>query len=175
MGWFTEYLFALILSSLSLSLVATILAALSIALSPALWLIPAVITLTFAHHMYILFHGNSEAHSGQRIYSSYFMSCAFVLAFLWIATLATSITLCCLLFSDTIRNTNERIIIWMPTLTGISFLESMIITFIAVCSQKEWKKIEYKKKWRWRTNIKGTSNASPWRQVISFIQSSNTA
>lgn len=163
MGWFAQYLFALILSSLSLSLVAMIPVALSIALSPALWLVPAVITLTFIHHIYILFIGNSETYTSQRIYSSYSMSCAFVLAVLWTTTLAASITLSCLLFSNKIRSTKETINIWVPTLAGISFFETIIMVFIAICFRKEWKKIEYSKKWRWHTDIKGINNTPPWR------------
>lgn len=168
--WFTQYLFPLILSSLSLSLVAMVPVALSITLSPALWLIPAVITLTFIHHIYILFLGRSETYTSQRIYSLYSMSCAFVLAFLWTATLAASITLCCLLFSNKIRSTDETISVWVTVLAGIAFFETIIMVVIAVCSQKEWKKIEYTKKWRWQTDIKGI-NTSLWRYVMFSLQS----
>lgn len=163
MGWFAQSLFALTLSSLSLSLVAIIPVALSITLSPALWVVPAVITFTFIYHIYILFLGNSETYTSQRIYSSYSMSCAFVLAFLWTATLAASITLCYLLFSGIIQSTKETINIWVSTLTGISFFETIIMVVIAIFSQKEWKKIKYSEKWRFQTDVKGISNTSQWR------------
>ncbi|KAF8971136.1 hypothetical protein BDZ97DRAFT_1341570 [Flammula alnicola] len=161
MGSFPQQFFSLIVTSLSISTVGMVFGGLSLTLSPIIWLIPAVIIITFSFHTYILLLGSSETYSSPRIYSPIPIGCAYVLAFLWSAALAASVTLTCLLLSGIIRSTDDKVKIWMPILSGVSLLQAMLFCFIAIQSHREMKKIRYRNKWRWRVDITGGS-PSQW-------------
>jgi hypothetical protein len=127
--------------------------ALAITLSPIVWLIPAVIALTFIYHTFILLVASAETYNSPRIYSPSAIVCAYFLSFLWTASLAASIAIACLLSTSVIQTTDEKIKIWIPIISGVSLFESMLLGFVAIMSHREMKQVRYRNKWRWRVNI----------------------
>ncbi|PPQ90559.1 hypothetical protein CVT25_015873 [Psilocybe cyanescens] len=135
-------------------------------LSPIVWLIPLVIALTFIYNTYILLIGGSESYNSPRLYSALTVGVAYLLTFLWTISLAASTTITCLLLTNIIHTPDENIKIWMPILTAVSLLESLLLGFMAVRSHKEMKQILYKNKWKWRIDIQGV-NSSQWSYAKS--------
>ena len=167
MGSLPQHLFPLTTISLFLSAVGMVFAGLSLNVSPVIWIVPSVIIFTFAHHTYILLLGSSEKQSDLRIYSSAPIVCGYILAFLWSAALAVSVTLACLLLSGIMKSTDDggKVKIWMPIIGGISLVEVIIVLYISVRSHQEMKRIRYRNKWRWRLDLTGR-NETPWRSVF---------
>ncbi|KAF4621231.1 hypothetical protein D9613_000248 [Agrocybe pediades] len=152
-------------ASLCISSIGMAFGALAITLSPILWLIPAVIALTFIYHTYVLLMASAESYTSPRIYSASAIGCGYVLAFLWTAALAASATISSLLFINIITVDDSKVKYYLAVLAGVSLLESLLFGFIAVKSHKELKKIRYRNKWRWRVDITGNSPAQ-WRLAI---------
>jgi hypothetical protein len=143
--------------------------ALTIDFSPVVWLIPAVIALTFIHNTFILLVASAESYHSPRLYSPTPVSIAYFLTFLWTTSLAASIAITSLLFANAIRTTDEKIKIWVVVIAGVSLLETILLGFIAIMSHREMKHIRYKNKWRWRVDITG-GHPSQWRLVgVVFI------
>jgi len=168
MGSFPQHLFSLVVASLCLSTVGMAFGALSITLSPIIWIIPAIIVLTFIHHTYILLMASAETYNSPRLYSAMTIGCGYTLAFLWTAALAASATIAGLLFTNIIRVDDGKIKIWMTVLSGVSLVESLLLGLIAVKSHQELRQIRYRNKWRWRVDITG-NRPSPWRSVKSYL------
>lgn len=168
MGSFPQHIFPLAVFSLFFSTVGMVFAGLSLTVSPIIWLIPSAIILTFAHHTYIFLLGSSESYKSPRIYSSIPITCGYILAFVWSAALAVSVTLTCLLLSGIMKSTDDddKVKIWMPIVAGISLVESIIVLYISVQSHREMKANRYNDKWRWRIDVIGGGPA-PWRYVYT--------
>lgn len=164
MGSFSHHLFPLATTSLFLSTVEMVFAGLSLNVSPVIWIVPSVVIMTFAHHTYILLLGSSEKHNDLRIYSSVPVACGYILAFLWSAALAVSVTLACLLLSGIMKSTDDgdKVKIWMPIVAGISLVEAIIVLYISIRSHKEMRRIRYSNKWRWRIDLTA-GGSTPWR------------
>jgi len=163
---FHEYFFSLICTSLSISVASTSFAALAITLSPAIWLIPIVVIITFSHHSLILLVAHSEAYKTPRIYSTSSIICVYLLTSLWVAVFVTSVTFTCLVLTKKRVTTNNEMHIWMTLLSALSFIEIMIVGFIAITSHKELKKLRYKQKWEWRKG--GPAGTAQWSDFVQL-------
>jgi hypothetical protein len=169
MGSFSQQLFFLISTSLFLSTVGMVFSILSLSVSPVIWFIPGVIIFTFSYHSYILLLGSSETYNSPRIYSSLPIACAYILAFLWTAAIAVSVTFTSLLLTGVMKITDDdKVKFWMPIVAGVSLVEAAIMIYIAVQSHREMKQLRYRNKWRWRIDING-GNPVPWRSVQLLI------
>ncbi|KDR75023.1 hypothetical protein GALMADRAFT_98125 [Galerina marginata CBS 339.88] len=173
MGSFPQHLFSLILASLCFSTIGMVFGALAITLSPIIWIIPAIIALTFIYHTFILLVASAETYHSPRLYTPYTIGCAYILSFFWTATLAVSIAVSCLLLTDVVHTTDDKIKIWMLILSSVSLLESALLGYMAVMSHKEMKQIRYQNKWRWRIDITGV-NSPQWRSVECFSSTEKT-
>lgn len=168
MGSFPQQFFSLTIASLCISGIGMVFGGLAIDLSPIVWLIPVVIALTFIYNTFILLIGSSESYNSQRLYSAATTGMAYFLTFLWTISLASCITMTCLLLTNDIHSGEKNVKIYLPILCGVSLLETSLLGFMAVRSHQEMKKINYKNKWKWRIDIKPT-NGFEWRSVIVSI------
>ncbi|KAH9484952.1 hypothetical protein JR316_0001856 [Psilocybe cubensis] len=167
MGSFPQQFFSVTITSLCISGIGMVFGGLATDLSPIVWLIPLVIALTFIYNTYILLTGSSESYNSPRLYSALTVGVAYFLTFLWTISLAASITMTCLLLTNIINTPDENIKIWMPIVSGVSLLQSVLLGFMAVRSHQEMKQIRYKNKWKWRIDIQGVNN-SQWRLVVAI-------
>jgi hypothetical protein len=160
---FHEYLFSLMCTSLIISVASTSFAALAITFSPAVWLIPIVVVMTFSYHTLVLLVARSETYTTPRIYSMSSVTCAYLLTSLWAAGFVTSVTFTYLVLTKKWTTTNNEIHIWMILLSVLSLIEIIIMGFIAISSHKELRRLRYRQKWEWRNG--GPAGTAQWRSV----------
>ena len=147
MGSFPRHFFSLTVTSLCISTIGMVFAALTIDLSPIVWLIPGVIALTFIYNTFILLVASAETYNSRRLYAPTPIGCAYFLTFLWTASLAAATAITVLLFANVIQHSDGKIKIWMSIIAGVSLLEAILLGVIAVMSHRELKQIRYKDKW----------------------------
>lgn len=157
---FHDYLFLLIYTSLSISLASAVFAALTVTFSPAVWLIPAVVIMTFVYHIVVLLIVHSETYRSPRIYSTLSVTCAYLLTSLWAAIFVMSVTFTYLVSTKKWATMKNEMHIWIILLSALSFIEIVLMGFIAIRSHKELRQIRYKRKWEW-----SLGSTAGWRLV----------
>lgn len=164
MDLFPHPLFYLICASFCISTAALIFGTLILSTSPLLWVFPPVFALTILYHAVLTIISHGESPGSLRLFSRASVIATYVLAGFWIAVSGVAVAVNVLIHLGKLEASKGP---WGAIVPCIfSFIEIIIVTFIAVLMQKERKRILYTDKWKWRAGH-GASKSSQWRCVSS--------
>lgn len=142
-------LFILICGSLCTSTMAMAFSALTLSVSPLLYIFIPVFVLTISYHGLMFFLSNTQNPTSERLFSRVTVMITCVLSMLWIAALGIAIDVNVLIGMGKLNTTRGS---WSAIIPAIcAFIEAIFIGSIAFLMQKERKRVLYNEKWKWRT------------------------
>ncbi|KAF8232209.1 hypothetical protein L208DRAFT_25815 [Tricholoma matsutake] len=154
-------IFILTCSSLCISTMALVFSAVILNISSLLYIFIPVFALTILYHIVVAITSRTEVPDSPRLFSRANVISVCALSVLWTAATGIAVAVNVLIGMGRL-NTGKGS--WNAIIPCIcSFLEVIIMGFIAFLTQKERKRILYSDKWKWRAGQdSATSSASQW-------------
>ncbi|KAF9050262.1 hypothetical protein BJ165DRAFT_1525524 [Panaeolus papilionaceus] len=117
-------------------------AALTININRVFWILPAAVLVTFVYHAFILVTGMSRD-GRSRLFTPFYVVMAYIFASIWFLVFAGSITVICLIASNTIPGTSDiKREIFLAVFSALSLIEMSLLGFVSIRSHQEMRALQ---------------------------------